>query len=461
MEWERVANEKPRLSNSYENRMVVDSATTTPMDTADPSGGGDNHAYPSPWNANPRPRQYREQMAPIRINGVGENAPILLHCEWNPKDPSSLAAAGTDALARVWTITRATTGALPNGDSSNPSGHVTTVNQPFHSLVDDETPPNTNVTALAWNWDGTAIAVATEHGKKARINIWGPDGSHLQRFEVAQTPVIKLRWNPSATALLAISVDTGGSIITKPESKSKCFLTMDSPIVALSFTPDGAFIAGATSSKVLIWKVGDHAIPRASWSRTPHPGWLSPKVNAETDEEDPHCLCWDATGTKLAYGANSRDLLRDALPPDLNHHDQLVTTGDELPRSPCRAQHNQPTLQDLGDSPVLRPVPTVSDTSAPDYHGGNGLPDEEEFAKLVEHWDPANADVAIQDPSDWNRNGEYGDIVGAVTEAIKGADVRVYRVSKDATRVEYFVVGCEGSGKSARLVGVRALSVES
>ena len=84
-----------------------------------------------------------------------------------------------------------------------------------------------------------------------------------------------------------------------------------------------------------------------------------------------------------------------------------------------------------------------------------------EFAKLVEHWDPANADVEIQDPSDWNRSGEYGDIVDAVTEAVKGADVRVYKVSKDATRVEYFVVGCEGSGKDARLVGVRALSIES
>lgn len=93
--------------------------------------------------------------------------------------------------------------------------------------------------------------------------------------------------------------------------------------------------------------------------------------------------------------------------------------------------------------------------------GGNGLPDEEEFAKLVEHWDPKNADVQIQDPSDWNRNGDYGDIVDAVTEAVKGADVRVYRVGKDATRVEYFVVGCEGQGKDARLVGVRALSVES
>jgi WD40 repeat protein len=92
----------------------------------------------------------------------------------------------------------------------------------------------------------------------------------------------------------------------KPESKPKCFLTMDSPIMRLAFTPDGAFIAGATSTQVLIWKVGSHAVPRASWSRPVHPGWLSPKVNAESDEEDEHCLCWDADGQKLAYGSNSR-----------------------------------------------------------------------------------------------------------------------------------------------------------
>lgn len=251
--------------------MVVDSATTTPMDTADPSGGGDNHAYPSPLEREPAPTPVPrtdgpdqgtqvdkvQELAPEttflrltasesvtgQINGAGENAPILLHCEWNPKDPSSLAAAGTDALARVWTITRATTGALPNGDSNNPPGHVTTVNQPFHSLVDDETPPNTNVTALAWNWDGTAIAVATEHGKKARINIWGHDGSHLQRFEVAQTPVIKLRWNPSATALLAISVDTGGSIITVYPSATSTTLSYFLPGHDLSSWPlDAAWI---------------------------------------------------------------------------------------------------------------------------------------------------------------------------------------------------------------------------
>lgn len=91
-----------------------------------------------------------------------------------------------------------------------------------------------------------------------------------------------------------------------PESKPKCFLTMESPIVRLAFTPDGAFIAGATANQVLIWKVGNHAMPRASWSRPPHPGWLSPKTNSETDEEDEHCLCWDSNGQKLAYGSNSR-----------------------------------------------------------------------------------------------------------------------------------------------------------
>lgn len=91
-----------------------------------------------------------------------------------------------------------------------------------------------------------------------------------------------------------------------PESRSKCFFTMDSPIVALAFTPDGAFLAGATAGHILIWKVGESTVPRASWSRTPHPGWLSPKANSEVDEEDEHCLCWDSTGQKLAYGANSR-----------------------------------------------------------------------------------------------------------------------------------------------------------
>lgn len=94
----------------------------------------------------------------------------------------------------------------------------------------------------------------------------------------------------------------------QPESKSRCFLTMDSPIVRLAFTPDGAFVAGATSSQVLIWKVDNPVIPRAVWKRTSHHGWLSPKADSDSDDSyAEHCLlCWDANGQKLAYGSNSR-----------------------------------------------------------------------------------------------------------------------------------------------------------
>lgn len=127
--------------------------------------------------------------------------------------------------------------------------------------------------------------------------------------------ITSLMWQPLQSAppaderLLASGGEDGAITISNariPDSKPKCSMTMNGPVVALAFTPDGAFIAGATAERILIWKVGDHAIPRASWSRTPHPGWLSPKTNGDGEDEDMHCLCWDTTGQKLAYGVNNR-----------------------------------------------------------------------------------------------------------------------------------------------------------
>lgn len=94
----------------------------------------------------------------------------------------------------------------------------------------------------------------------------------------------------------------------QPEAKQRCFLTMDIPIAKLAFTPDGAFIAGATADQVLIWKVTNPVIPRAAWQRKQHPGWQSPKASPESEDDAyaEHCLCWDADGKKLAYGSNSR-----------------------------------------------------------------------------------------------------------------------------------------------------------
>ncbi|QLI68055.1 WD40 repeat-containing protein HOS15 [Metarhizium brunneum] len=371
-----------------------------------------------------------------------ENAPVLLQCEWNPCDPSMLAAAGTDALARVWTICRSTDATTESAKDGR--DHVAPL---ANTLIDPSTPRTTTVTALSWTSDGTAIAVATDLETSAAVSVWSADGVLMQTMDVAEPPIIKLSWNPSSSALLAVSPENGGALITvysfsgkvlnyhlpghdiettaldaawidddefllsggdlllclrftnsaisqsrkfetkeddsftqvlfdrhsklaatssdkgildlwdesgqrrsisahqgaittmawqplppnqavpdderliatggddcailiwnarKPESKAKCFLTMDLPIVRLAFTPDGAFIAGASSRQVLIWKVDNHTMPRASWNRPPHPGWLSPKGSSDAEEEDEHCLCWDVSGQKLAYGSNSR-----------------------------------------------------------------------------------------------------------------------------------------------------------
>ena len=69
----------------------------------------------------------------------------------------------------------------------------------------------------------------------------------------------------------------------------------------------------------------------------------------------------------------------------------------------------------------------------------------EQFAKLIQHWSPSSADIEILDPADWDRQGQYGELVDAVGEASKGNDVRVYKVGRDGTRAEYWVVtSCEG-----------------
>lgn len=80
-----------------------------------------------------------------------------------------------------------------------------------------------------------------------------------------------------------------------------------------------------------------------------------------------------------------------------------------------------------------------------------------EFAKLIQHWDAEGADISILDPLDWDSQGQYGKVIDAVREASRGNDVRVYRVARDKTRVEYWVI----SRAEGRIVGAKALSVES
>lgn len=159
-----------------------------------------------------------------------ENAPVLLQCEWNPRDSSILAAAGTDALARIWTISRATTGQTGQTGYDHVSPRA-------HSLLPPDAPRRTTATALSWTSDGTAIAVATDSGSQAAVSIWSADGTHMQTMEVSEPPIIKLSWNPGNTALLAISPESGGALVTVYSSASGSTLTYRLPGHDIATTP--------------------------------------------------------------------------------------------------------------------------------------------------------------------------------------------------------------------------------
>lgn len=221
---------RQRLSNGHQDG--AESATDAMEIDNNPAEN--NHAYPSPLEAqqteSPIPRtggpeqgtqvdkvhELSQETIFLRLTGSelaatspvrANDNPIVLQCEWNPQDPAILAAAGTDALARIWTVPRSTA-------PEDVSDHVEGVQRPYHNLVEDDMPPSAGVSAMSWNWNGTAIATAWEINNKARISIWSADGAHIHRFDGVESPVIKLRWSPNNVLLLAIAPENGGTLIT-------------------------------------------------------------------------------------------------------------------------------------------------------------------------------------------------------------------------------------------------------
>jgi hypothetical protein len=79
------------------------------------------------------------------------------------------------------------------------------------------------------------------------------------------------------------------------------------------------------------------------------------------------------------------------------------------------------------------------------------------FAKLVGHPSSKDAGVEILDIGEWDTQGQYKEVVDATREATKGSDVRVYRIRRGGSRIEYWVVGVA----DGKLLGVKALAIES
>ena len=234
---------RTKLTNGHENGIE-----TTPMDLDEPStitinGTTNGHAYPSPTvevevveklptpipvTSGPEKGTQVQKVVELSpettyltlTDASASNHPILLHCEWNPRDPNRLATAGMGTLARLWTVpSRA---ASPGTD-----GHVPPPT--FCDLVDEDENRAT-ISAIAWTSDGDALAVASDCDGVGKINIWSKDGTRIVQFNsLGYPPIICLRWSTSNKCLLALtSIDNkGGSsyatVFTPPRQESTAF----------------------------------------------------------------------------------------------------------------------------------------------------------------------------------------------------------------------------------------------
>ncbi|KAI0536290.1 hypothetical protein GGR58DRAFT_475850 [Xylaria digitata] len=188
------------------------------------------------------------------------------------------------------------------------------------------------------------------------------------------------------------------------------------------------------------------------------------QLQRQTAYRQPHLRNFRATAvTKMASDEDYMAFLNKAnqdpnegyVKPQRSSNGEFKATDDDA-KIPAAIQE---AIQDAfyvsdADEPFV-PVSLAWD------EGGKGLPDEEEFATLIHHPDPSKASIEIQDPADWDTQGKYQAILDAVTKAGKGNDVRVYRVAKGGARVEYWIVTTDGKGAGARLVGAKALAIES
>jgi transducin (beta)-like 1 len=211
------------LSNGYENGY-----DTTPMDIDDDQNqtqnqnqnqtqNDDENAYPSPEQlpspivvtTGPSEGTQVEKVNDLSTdttflelsNDPSSTGTVLLQCEFHPQDPTILAAAGTDALARMWRLSRMT----PDSGSDSPGKPIFISHT---NLLDDNvSPASTTVTGISWSPDGSSIAVASEpiDDGTAKVEFWYSDGKSFASFNQFDSPIICLRWNMSSTGCLALS----------------------------------------------------------------------------------------------------------------------------------------------------------------------------------------------------------------------------------------------------------------
>lgn len=236
---------KPRTCNGYGQSPPPDQKTCGAVlpkvsDTTDqeqdivegqPIIDSDEHAYPSPEQI-PTPRAIAVTSGPEqgmqveRVNDLTADtvyldlsdrsavqSAILAHCAFHPRDPCVLAAAGSDALARIWSLKSLSS---PVDSVTDSPGRP--IYAPHRDLYEQDIPITTQATALSWAPQGQYLAIASQPSDTglARVDFWNPDASLASSNCGIDSPILDIQWNSSGTACLVISPRndaTGASIV--------------------------------------------------------------------------------------------------------------------------------------------------------------------------------------------------------------------------------------------------------
>lgn len=186
-----------------------------------------------------------------------------------------------------------------------------------------------NWTDIRYDTVSRTIAVAAE--ETGDLLIRGPTGD-LNSIQAHDSQITAIAYQPLANQssfsspsprLLATS-SMDGTVKVWDVQESRLIHTLrlgdDSPVMVMSFTPDGTLVAAANWEKVLIFNVEDGGPPRTCWHgdlEKLYRGQLTNGNGVDRDsgigddgEEDGmgfNCsLSWNSKGTQLAFGVGSQ-----------------------------------------------------------------------------------------------------------------------------------------------------------
>ncbi|KAI9848248.1 MAG: hypothetical protein M1838_000604 [Thelocarpon superellum] len=171
----------------------------------------------------------------------------VMHCAWHPLDPSSLLAAGSEALCRIWSLAPP----LPSPTTDGPApAAITTAYVDLQS--DDQI--TWMVSTVAWSPTGSYLAVGLcdgNHVYDGQVAIWSKTGVFVHALPTGQDIILSLRWSPSGLVLLGICAGLDGSniILWDPQSADQLdSVKLDVTLEDAAWLHDGSFVVAGGST---------------------------------------------------------------------------------------------------------------------------------------------------------------------------------------------------------------------